>query len=1512
MRKVWQIFRAVMSVLLLMAVILPAAVYVLLSIQPVQNYLRDAAVKQLSALLGADVGIERVEIHPFRRLSVKGINVSLAGDTLAGVSTVSAGFDLYPLLARREFVLNYALVDGLWLNVSRPSPGEPMNVEPILRKLKKGDDGNKKKFSLEISTVIVRRSSAHYDVLSEPMDSTHFDANHISISDLAVNAYIPKISDESYRVNLDHLSFVEGSGFVLEKLMTWVDVEPDTMTVSRLEIRLPNSRIAFAPFEFPLEAERDIKSSLQKYMLRISTDGDNTVFLPDLRAFVPALGDIERNVGLTLDASLSLKDADVRSFKLRDLDGNAFGISACGWAKNLDNKDDFKYEFGDCHVMIDGAEVCRHAAGIVNGKVSKSLSRLPVLIANVTASGTAGKGILKLRSTGTAGDVKANAEYRRRGNFTNISANLFLDALDLGLLTANPLLGTLNARVQGTATIGHRLQSCNVNCDIASVLLNGYRYENAAADLELHEDGRADFEFNLADASALVRTIGCYDMSSQSLKARMYLAGVDFHALGFDKDREGYLFGADIDLSLDDVRLNALSGTVDISNLYWLSPDNKGMRISDMSFQARKGDSSSELSVDTPFLTGSLRGNYDFRTIAGELRDMAEHFMPAIAKDEQKSPMKAEREDMFANRFTFDFRIKPSGVLSEFFNLPVTVLYDGSLQGVVDRNGGFANMEIALPYISKGDKIIENTELFAQLDIPSDKSQIYATTQFPTKKGDMNLAVGISAANNVVHTNIDWGMERRIPLNGTLELKATLNSIDTGEGALFPVDARLDFLPGTINFGDETWSIERSSIEMSAETVSVSDFALDTGKQRIDIEGTVGRDPEDNISVVLSDIRLLPIFETLEINNVLIDGIASGNLSANNLLGAAPSLRCPALHVDSIGYNKCYFGDADVRALWDTEKNSVFLDADINGFEGKKSHIYGDIFPMKESLDLNFEADSIPVGFLKPFMAAFTSDISGRASGRCRLFGTFKDLDIKGDVYADNVKLKVDFTNVVYSATDSVHMRPGLITLDKVSVRDPEGNTALLNGEVRHTYFSRPVFNFDVTRAVDLLCFNVNEKQNPDWYGRIYGSGSARISGYPGVVNINADMTTGARSTFTFVLSDRLDAQDYSFLNFRDVTPDSLRVAEPDNDEVPLFIREMKKNMGDKSGDAPSEYNMDIRVTATPEATMTLVMDPAGGDEIKATGDGSIHMAYHSANNDLNIWGKYRVASGKYRFTLQDIIIKDFTIKEGSEIQFDGDPYAVKTSLSAFYATNANLTDLDESFGEDKNEIARTNVPVHALMNVSGDIRQPVIDFDLEFPTLTQDTYRKVRSIVSTSDMMNRQIIYLLALNRFYTPDYMASTTSGSELFSVASSTISSQLGNMLGKLSDNWSIAPNLRSDRGDFSDVEVDVALSSRLLNNRLIFNGNFGYRDKSLNTNQFIGDFDIEYLLDKRGVWRLKAYNRYNDRNYYVRQAQTTQGLGIMFRRDFDSLLSFLRKKKKTVDSDSTAVDSPADKK
>ena len=278
---------------------------------------------------------------------------------------------------------------------------------------------------------------------------------------------------------------------------------------------------------------------------------------------------------------------------------------------------------------------------------------------------------------------------------------------------------------------------------------------------------------------------------------------------------------------------------------------------------------------------------------------------------------------------------------------------------------------------------------------------------------------------------------------------------------------------------------------------------------------------------------------------------------------------------------------------------------------------------------------------------------------------------------------------------------------------------------------------------------------------------------------------------------------------------------------------------------------------------------------------------------------------------MQDLIIKDFTIQDGSSIRFQGDPFAAELDLDAVYSLNANLKDLDESFGDDP-DLNRTNVPVNAELYAKGIITQPDISFDLKFPTLTSDAYHKVKSIISTDEMMNRQIIYLLALNRFYTPDYMGTTMNQNEvLSSVASSTISGQLSNILGKIADNLSIAPNFRTDKGDFSDMEVDVALSSQLLNNRLLLNGNFGYRDNTYNTTNtnFIGDFDIEYLLNSKGTIRLKAYNHFNDQNYYLRNALTTQGVGIVWKHDFDKPKDKKKKRLSLSPADSVPTRAPS---
>ena len=1508
MKRAWTIFRAIAVGLLLLAVVVPTSLYVLLSMEPVQRGVRDTASHELSKLLGADVNIENVTIHPFNRLAIRGVSIAVGRDTVATAATISAGFELRHFLRTGELIIDYALVDGVSLRIWRDEPASPLNVQPVLDHLRsRRRSDTKSAFELRINTVVLRNGSLTYDILSEPSPQDgRFDRSHIAVCNLSVNAYIPQISSSRYRVELDHLSFDERSGFSLSQLQAKVDFGSNGARLSDFLIAFPHSRLALAPVALEYDGYSDISRALSENPLSISTAQRSVLYPPDFQALVPQLAFIESPLSIDIDATASTSAAELRHLRLADTDQSALTLSLRGrGSKSPDGKIDYAIE--NCSAVFDGYELAAIAGRLLPASARRILEAIPSAGVNIKASGSEKDGHIDIKAGGTPGNATISGSYRRIGHSWHVDGKAVLDKLDVGLLSGNKRLSDVSGELEGTATLGYK-SNAQIKATVSELCFDNYCYTGISASVDMKSKKLVEARVSMNDPSAIVHAYTFYNAEDTlpSIQATATLANVDFHTIGLDKKRPDYRFGAKLNINVAGRDADSAKGTIEATDIRWLDLAGKGLQVERLAVNADNDNGLQSMTIDSDVLRGSITGRYSFASIVPEMKGILARFIPAVfAAPEPKRAAKTKAKQLKPNVFEYEFTLLPSEEVTRFFELPVHIVYDAEISGRIDSRQGRATLEFDAPYLRNGDKLIEGSTLHARLDTAASRSDIYLSTQFPTNKGDMALNGLIKAFDNRIDTRIDWIIERKIPLNGSLSFATQIGepSPKLVPGALCPWPLTVHFNPGTVNFGDETWTIKPSTISLDGDMAKVEGFGLDAGSQAIAIDGLASKNPADSLIVDLRSIALLPIFETLEIDKAMIGGRATGRFTARDVLTKTPKLYCPSLHVDSIGYNRCTIGDADIEAGWDNDARAFAFDADITGLDKRKSRITGKIFPMDEALDIDFNADRVPVGFLKPFMEAFTSDISGHASGHCRLFGTFKEIDLEGRVFADNVKMKIDFTNTSYTATDSVYLSPGSISLRNITIHDAEGHTARLNGTVRHTFFKRPVFKFDISGAHNFLSFNATPKQYPDWYGTIYGNGGASISGYPGVVNIDVDMTTAPRSSFTFILSDRLDAETYSFINFRDATPDSLRVktAEPDN--TPAIVRELKNKIQNSSEEEPSAYNMDLRVGITKDAQMTLVMDPMAGDEIKATGEGNLHLAYHSLDNALNIWGAYEVLSGSYRFTLQDIIIRDFTIKEGSEIRFDGDPYGVKTNLTAYYATNANLTDLDESFQQDK-DINRTNVPVHALMLVNGDIRQPSIDFDLEFPTLTQDTYRKVRSIVSTTDMMNRQIIYLLALNRFYTPDYMASTTKGSELFSVASSTISSQLGNMLGKLSDNWSIAPNLRSDRGDFSDVEVDLMLSSRLLNNRLLFNGNFGYRDKSLNTNQFIGDFDIEYLLNKRGSWRLKAYNRYNDRNYYVRSAQTTQGIGIMFRRDFDDFLSFMRKfRKKPTPSDST---------
>ncbi|MBR4500043.1 MAG: translocation/assembly module TamB domain-containing protein, partial [Paludibacteraceae bacterium] len=68
------------------------------------------------------------------------------------------------------------------------------------------------------------------------------------------------------------------------------------------------------------------------------------------------------------------------------------------------------------------------------------------------------------------------------------------------------------------------------------------------------------------------------------------------------------------------------------------------------------------------------------------------------------------------------------------------------------------------------------------------------------------------------------------------------------------------------------------------------------------------------------------------------------------------------------------------------------------------------------------------------------------------------------------------------------------------------------------------------------------------------------------------------------------------------------------------------------------------------------------------------------------------------------------------------------------------------------------------------------------------------------------------------------------------------------------------------------------------RLVINGNVGYRYNDVSNQPFFGDLDVEVLLTEDGQWRLKGYTHTVDK-YSLRQASTIQGIGFMWKKDFN---------------------------
>ena len=638
----------------------------------------------------------------------------------------------------------------------------------------------------------------------------------------------------------------------------------------------------------------------------------------------------------------------------------------------------------------------------------------------------------------------------------------------------------------------------------------------------------------------------------------------------------------------------------------------------------------------------------------------------------------------------------------------------------------------------------------------------------------------------------------------------------------------------------------------------------------------MSNNPIDAINVELKDINIGYVFDIIQVtDDVVFEGDATGKVYASNVF-ADPKLNAH-LNFSDFALNDGSLGSLDVKANWDNQVKGIYLDAHIAEGEIAESTVRGYIYPLQPNagLDLRIDAKELNIKFIERYMESIVEDLQGRVSGKVHFYGKFKELTLDGTVMT-NAAMKFDFLNTSFTVSDSIRMQPAGIDFNRVKIGDLEGNSGMVNGYLRYDHFKDIQYRLDI-QVNNMLLMNTSETPEMPFYGTVYGTGNALLTGNAqSGLNANVAMTTNRNTTFNYTIGAAMLATNNQFISFIDKTP---RRAQ-DSIQITTYYDEIQEE--EVQHNTIPDIRLNLLIEATPDATMRIVMDPTTGDYISCRGLGNIRTEFYN-KGDVKLFGNYRIQQGVYKFSLQEVIRKDFNIQDGSTITFNGTPLNATLDINAYFTvTSASLTDL---IPDASSIVQQPNVRVNCMMNLSGILLHPTLKLDIALPNERDEIQSLVRNYISTEEQMNMQILYLLGLGKFYMENTNG-TRQSDMMSSVLSSTLSGQLNNLLSQIIDNnnWNIGTNLSTGERGWTDVEVEGILSGQLLNNRLLINGNFGYRDNPMSNTNFIGDFEAEWLLNSSGDIRLKAYNETNDR-YYTKTNLTTQGVGILFKKDFN---------------------------
>lgn len=362
----------------------------------------------------------------------------------------------------------------------------------------------------------------------------------------------------------------------------------------------------------------------------------------------------------------------------------------------------------------------------------------------------------------------------------------------------------------------------------------------------------------------------------------------------------------------------------------------------------------------------------------------------------------------------------------------------------------------------------------------------------------------------------------------------------------------------------------------------------------------------------------------------------------------------------------------------------------------------------------------LDMGLLDPLLSGVISSTEGSAAAELVLQGQGRQADLSGRIRVDSLRTKVDYTQVVYTMPSAeLRVEGNRFRASDVAVYDPLGNRGRFDLDLDLRHLSNITYDLSVAPQ-QMLVLNTTSRDNDYFYGRVFASGNARISGRKGVVNMDITAVTDDNSDFFMPLSSKSNIATADFVVFEQpVAADTLDVVAR---RKQLFERRRRKTHS-----AASRMNIGLALGVRPNTEVELTL---AGNTLKARGEGALNLQVNPSSNIFEIYGDYTLADGSFLLSLQNIFSKRFTIESGSSIQWTGAPMDARLDIDAVYKVKASLQPLLQ--GTTDNPGGDRSVPVECVIHLGERLSDPAISFDVRVPGTDPETQTLIANTLST------------------------------------------------------------------------------------------------------------------------------------------------------------------------------------